>query len=138
MTTIRAIYQGNLRCESEHLKSSVKLVTDAPTDNRGKGESFSPTDLIASSLLTCMLTVMGIKAMDNNLNIEGSYGSIDKHMASNPRRIARLESLIFLSGKLTEKERRQLEKIAINCPVALSLDPSLEQITSFKYLDDQN
>src|SRR5690554_7077300 len=91
MSTSKVTYLGNLRTENEHLKSGAKYITDAPTDNQGKGEAFSPTDTVATGLANCMITVMGIKARDLNVNLEGTEAMVTKTMASNPRRISKIE-----------------------------------------------
>jgi len=88
MTTVKTIYLGDLRTENEHLQSGNKIITDAPTDNQGKGEAFSPTDLLATALGNCIMTIMGIKARDNGIDIKGTEIEITKIMASDPRRVA--------------------------------------------------
>ncbi|HCQ28674.1 MAG TPA: osmotically inducible protein OsmC [Flavobacteriales bacterium] len=124
-------YQGNLRTEIIHLKSNTKIITDAPVDNKGKGESFSPTDLTAVSLASCMITIMGIKAQENNINIIGTTAEADKIMLSNPRRIGEIIVKIKLPENLSEKERKILMKSALTCPVALSLHPDIKQTVLF-------
>ena len=95
--TASIIYKGNLRCEAEHLQSCSTIETDAPTDNRGKGETFSPTDLLCVSLATCMLTTMGIKAEDMNVDINNAKAEVTKHMASGPRRIVKIEVAVSMA-----------------------------------------
>jgi len=127
MKTIESNYSGNLRIESTHVKSSKALTTDAPVDNNGKGDSFSPTDLVATALLNCMMTVMGIKADQHKWNILAMDGKAIKHMASNPRRISKLE--IEISCKLesaTQKAQTILEQTALNCPVAKSISTDID------------
>ena len=129
--TASIIYKGNLRCEAEHLQSKTTIETDAPTDNRGKGERFSPTDLLCVSLATCMLTTMGIKAADMNINISNTRADVTKHMASDPRRVSKIEVTVTLPGNANEKERIILEKTGTNCPVAKSIHPEIEVNVDF-------
>jgi len=123
--TASIIYKGNLRCEAEHLQSKSKIETDAPTDNRGKGERFSPTDLLCVSLATCMLTTMGIKAADMNVDIANAKAHVTKHMASDPRRVAKIEVSVSLPLNVSEKDRIILERTGNNCPVAKSVHPDI-------------
>ncbi len=132
--TSKIIYNGGLRTEAEHLRSGNKIITDAPVDNRGKGETFSPTDLIATGLGSCILTIMGIKALDKGIDIEGATCEVNKIMASNPRRIARLEVTIQMPDKtFTDKEKKLLEAAAHHCPVGNSLHPDLEEVITIKW-----
>jgi uncharacterized OsmC-like protein len=131
--TASITYQGNLRCEAVHLQSSSIIETDAPTDNRGKGERFSPTDLLCVSLATCMITTMGIKAADMNVDLTNSKADVQKHMASDPRRVAKIEVTIFLPKKINEKERLILEKTGNNCPVAKSVHPDIELVLKYHW-----
>jgi putative redox protein len=134
METIRTIYRGDLRTEALHVASGQKIITDAPLDNQGKGEAFSPTDLLSASLGSCMITLMGIAARTHNINIEGTSMKITKIMASNPRRVAEIVIEISMPGKdYSEKARTILEKAALTCPVALSLHPDLKQTVHFSY-----
>ncbi len=133
MPTSKIIYQGELRTEAEHLKSGKTVITDAPTDNQGKGEAFSPTDLVATALGSCMLTIMGIKARDRQLDIEGTRCEITKVMASAPRRISKVAVTISLPNTFSEDERKVLERAALHCPVAKSLHPDLIQEVKFVY-----
>ena len=126
-------YLGNLRCEGFHLQSSSKIETDAPTDNRGNGERFSPTDLLCVSLATCMLTTMGIKANDLNVDISRSRADVTKHMASDPRRVAKIEVYVTLPQNINEKERLILEKTGNNCPVAKSVHPDIELVLQYDW-----
>ena len=124
--TASIIYKGNLRCECTHLQSGSSIETDAPTDNRGKGERFSPTDMLCVSLATCMITTMGIRCEDMQVDISGSRLEVTKHMLSEPRRIGKIEIKLHLQGKnISEKDRAVLEKIGDNCPVMKSLHPDL-------------
>lgn len=133
--TSEIIYKGNLRCEAIHLQSGTSIETDAPVDNQGKGERFSPTDLVATALGTCMMTIMGIKARDMNVNLEGSTIAITKIMASEPRRISGIKAVITLPKDLPvdEKQRTILEKAALTCPVFYSLHPDIEPDISFNW-----
>ncbi|MEE3034780.1 MAG: OsmC family protein [Bacteroidota bacterium] len=124
--TSRIVYKGDLRTECTHLNSAAKVITDAPLDNHGKGQGFSPTDIVATSLGSCMLTVMGIKAEKMGIDMKGSSISIKKIMGENPRRILRIEASVILSFSTSEKNKNILEKIAINCPVKKSLNSEME------------
>jgi uncharacterized OsmC-like protein len=133
--TASIIYKGNLRCEAEHLQSKTTIETDAPTDNRGKGERFSPTDLLCVSLATCMLTTMGIKAADMNVDISNSRADVTKHMASDPRRVSKVKVTLTLPGNANEKERIILEKTGTNCPVAKSIHPEIVLVLNYQWID---
>lgn len=134
MTTIKTIYLGELRTENEHLQSGNKVITDAPTDNRGRGEFFSPTDLLATSLGSCIMTIMGIKARDNGIDIEGTQVEVTKIMASNPRRVAEIVVVFSFPNKGYLKEEKQLvESVAGTSPVPLSLHPDLKQTIKFNW-----
>ena len=133
--TASITYQGNLRCEAVHLQSSSTIETDAPTDNRGKGERFSPTDLLCVSLATCMVTTMGIKAADMNVDLTNSRADVQKHMASDPRRVAKIEVTVFLPKNINEKERLILEKTGNNCPVAKSVHPDIELVLKYNWVN---
>ena len=132
--TSKVIYTGSLRTEAEHLKSGAKIITDAPTDNHGKGEAFSPTDTVATALASCMLTVMGIKAEDLKLNLKGTMAEVTKTMEANPRRISKVEIVITFPEKYSEKCKKILEHTAKTCPVLQSLHPDMEKLISFNYL----
>lgn len=124
--TATVVYKGDLRCECTHLQSGTIIETDAPTDNRGKGERFSPTDTLCVSLATCMITTMGIRAGDMNINLAGAKIDITKHMLSNPRRIGKIEIVLHLPAlALDDKDRTVLQAIGDNCPVMKSLHPDL-------------
>lgn len=132
--TSKIVYQGELHTEATHLRSGNQIVTDAPVDNNGKGEAFSPTDLVATALGSCMVSIMGIKSNQMNLDITGTTVEITKIMASEPRRISEVQVLITLPhSNFTDKERKILEKAAIHCPVAKSLHPDLVQKVEFTY-----
>jgi putative redox protein len=117
---------GDLRCEAEHMPSANTLVTDAPKDNRGRGEAFSPTDLIATSLGTCIATILGIQARDLDLDLEGIRITVEKHMAPNPRRIRRLETNVWMPTALSADLVDRLERAARGCPVHHSIHPDIE------------
>ncbi|MEM9889185.1 MAG: OsmC family protein [Bacteroidota bacterium] len=130
--TATVTYSGALRTYATHLKSGNSIITDAPTDNHGKGENFSPTDLVATALASCALTVMGIKANQKGIDIDGAKSEITKIMASNPRRIAEVQIKIMMpKGTYTEDEKKLLEHTARTCPVAQSVHPDLVQQLSF-------
>jgi putative redox protein len=134
MITVKTIYPGDLRTESTHIQSGTKLITDAPTDNQGKGEAFSPTDLLATSLGGCILTIMGIKARDNGIDLVGTEVEITKIMASDPRRVAEVVVEFFFPEKSYSEEQKQLiESVAGTSPVPLSLHPDLKQTIRFNW-----
>ncbi|AHW59460.1 Uncharacterized OsmC-related protein [Draconibacterium orientale] len=134
MTTIKTIYLGELRTENEHLQSGNKVITDAPTDNRGKGEYFSPTDLLATALGSCIMTIMGIKARDNGIDIEGTQVDVTKIMASDPRRVAEVVvEFTFPAKNYTNEEKQLVESVAGVSPVPLSLHPDLVQTIKFNW-----
>lgn len=127
-------YTGELRCTSLHVKSGQVIESDAPTDNQGKGMKFSPTDLMSTSLAKCMLTVMGIRTQEMEGNLDGSKAEVYKTMASNPRRVEKIEIHLHLPGeRFSEKEREMLERVGLNCPVAKSLSPELVQDVHFDW-----
>jgi putative redox protein len=134
MIAIKSIYQGNLRTEATHLKSSDKIITDAPTDNNGKGEAFSPTDLVCASLVSCMMTIMGIRAKKNDISLQGLTADVTKVMASNPRKIAKIKVSFTLDDtNANAKQIQMLKDAALTCPVALSLNPEINQDVSFHF-----
>ena len=133
MSTSKVTYLGNLRTENEHLKSGGKYFTDAPTDNNGKGEAFSPTDTVATGLANCMLTVMGIKARNMEVILDGSTATVTKTMASNPRRISKIEVILNLPSNISEKSKKILENTANTCPVHQSLNPDIEKVVIFNW-----
>lgn len=126
MVQIDAEYVGNLRCSAEHVPSGVTLTTDAPTDNHGLGASFSPTDLVATALGTCVATIMGIQADKHSLDLEGMTIHVEKEMASNPRRIASLHTEVTMPNPLDERTRKRLEQAARHCPVHHSIHPDID------------
>ncbi len=128
-------YLGNLRTESIHVSSNDRIVTDAPVDNNGKGEAFSPTDLVASSLSSCILTVIGIVSKKINYDLTNTKSSVRKIMGDNPRRIAEILVKIEFSKSADSKTKAIIEKAALNCPVAKSLHPDIKQNISFIWPD---
>ena len=131
---IESSYLGGLRVSSTHLASNTEIITDAPVDNNGKGESFSPTDLVATALGTCMITVMGIYAEKNRILIPNVYSRTNKIMSSSPRKISKLKiEIIFEGNQLSDLEKQSLKDVALNCPVAKSLHPDLLQEIEFNF-----
>ncbi len=132
METIKTIYKGELRTSSLHLQSGKIIITDAPTDNLGKGEAFSPTDLLTTALATCMITIMGIQARKNNFILENVIARTTKIMVQNPRRVGEIQIDLDLAGNnFNEEQKQTLENAALNCPVAKSLHPDLKQTVRF-------
>lgn len=125
--TSKIIYLGNLRTVSKHILSGTEILSDAPLDNNGKGEAFSPTDLVANAAGSCMMTIMAIKARDLNINIEGSTVEVTKIMQAEPRKISRIEIIINMAISVDDKTKTILERTAMNCPVLLSLNPDIEK-----------
>lgn len=134
MTIIKTEYLGELRTRATHLQSGNALITDAPVDNHGKGEAFSPSDLLATALASCMLTIMGIAAEKKGLSIEGTEVETTKIMVSDPRRVGRLEIIVTFPPELSLSETDQvvLERAAKTCPVYYSLHPDIEKDLKFK------
>ena len=133
MITARVTYLGDLRTKCVHQRSGASYITDAPIDNNGKGEAFSPTDTVAVGLANCMLTVMGIKARDMDVDLSDSEASVTKIMASNPRRISRIEVEMIMSAHVSEKQKTILEHTARTCPVIQSLHPDIEKEVNFNW-----
>ncbi|RDV11547.1 OsmC family peroxiredoxin [Pontibacter diazotrophicus] len=135
MATISSTYQGGLRTTAQHLASGNTIITDAPVDNNGKGEAFSPTDLVASALGSCMMTIMGIVANRAGIDIDGIAVETTKIMAAEPRRIAEvvLDFTMPAGKSYSDKEKAMLENAARTCPVALSLHPDIKQTVTFQY-----
>jgi len=133
MTTSIVYYSGELRTESTHLQSGEAYITDAPTDNEGKGEAFSPTDLIATGLANCMLTIMGIIAKRQSLDIEGTKAEVTKIMGTEPRRISEIKIDFFFPRSYDNDSKQLLQTSALNCPVAKSLANELTQTINFHY-----
>lgn len=135
MPDFELTYTGELRTKAVHLRSGTAIISDAPVDNMGKGEAFSPTDLAATSLASCMLTTVGISAQKNGYNIDGAKADVTKIMAANPRRIAEVVvDLTFPAKNYSAEEKRMIEIAALHCPVAKSLHPDLMQTVKFNYL----
>jgi len=132
MVRIEATYDGNLRCTATHEPSGTQLITDAPVDNKGKGESFSPTDLLATSMLTCIMTIVAIRADSKQIDVSGMTGSVEKTMASNPRRVAKLEVLVNLPAEMNMDDRAWLITEGCNCPVCVSVSESMEVDVTFQ------
>ncbi len=129
-----AIYLGELRTEATHLKSGNKIITDAPPDNNGKGSAFSPTDLTCASLNSCMMTLMGMVAQRENINLEGLRSEIQKIMASNPRKIEEVKITFYHDNlNASEIQKEKLKRAALTCPVALSLDEKIRQTVDFRF-----
>ena len=134
MATSKITYTGGLRTTSIHLKSGIEIITDAPVDNQGKGEAFSPTDLLATSLGNCMLTIVGIAARTHGFNIDGTAAEITKIMGENPRRVTEiLVNLQFPANNYSDREKEIIERSAKTCPVAYSLHPDIKQAITFSY-----
>jgi len=134
MVEINIAYQGDLRCEAVHSPSGTVLMTDAPVDNMGKGESFSPTDLVATALGSCILTILGILARRHGIDLSGSAVTVKKDMAASPvRRIGRLAVDVHVPAKLSDDQRKLLENAAHTCPVHKSLHPDVEMPITFHW-----
>ena len=132
MVPINIVYRGELRCLATHGPSAVELVTDAPKDNHGRGESFSPTDLVAAAFGTCMLTIMGIVSKRDGINLDGTRIEVEKHMTTvPPRRISRLVARFTMPVGIPVAARATLERAAHTCPVALSLHSDIVQDVTF-------
>lgn len=133
--TSSVLYEGNLRTVCTHLKSGTVIETDAPVDNQGKGERFSPSDLVATALGSCMMTIMGIKARDHNINLEGMQIDVEKIMATEPRRISGINLTFRFPENLsiTDKEKTILERAAHTCPVIYSIHPDIKVNTVFNW-----
>lgn len=135
METAHTIYLGNLRTEATHLRSGNKIITDAPTDNHGKGEYFSPTDLLATSLASCAFTIIGIATQTHGFSIDGATAKTTKIMADNPRRVAEIViEFTFPPNNYSDKDKKIIEHILHNCPVSKSLHPDLKQTVKVTYL----
>jgi len=126
-------YQGNLRTIATHLDSGSEISTDAPKDNHGLGQTFSPTDMVCSALASCILTIMAIAVEKNNVDIKGTTAMVKKTMGNNPRRIAKIEIDIVFQKEYDSKTRTILERAAYNCPVHHTLSETVEKNISFTY-----
>jgi uncharacterized OsmC-like protein len=131
--TASIVYTGNLRCKAQHIQSGTIIESDAPTDNKGKGEKFSPTDLLCVSLATCMLTTMGIKARDLQVDITNATADVTKHMFSDPRRVGKIEVIVSLPATGNEEQRQILQKAGDNCPVMKSIHPNIEVLINYNW-----
>ena len=133
MSHSNIVYKNDLRTEAMHLGSGEKIITDAPIDNNGKGEAFSPTDLVAAALGSCMITIMGIVAQKHNIDIAGTSAKVKKIMGSNPRKIDKVVIDISMNNQISKNDRKRLERAALSCPVHKSLHPDLIKTISFFY-----
>lgn len=131
MATVETAYTGGLRTQAVHVQSGNQIITDAPTDNNGKGEAFSPTDLLAASLGSCMLTIMGITGNAHNIDIDDTKIAVTKIMAAEPRRVSEIQISFKFPKTYTEKEQAILERAAMTCPVFYSLHPDLKKTIDF-------
>ncbi|MFV8333786.1 OsmC family protein [Flavobacterium sp. GSP14] len=131
--TSKVTYLGDLRTSSIHLQSGTEILSDAPLDNNGKGAAFSPTDTVANALASCMMTVMGIKARDLEIDLQGSTAAVTKIMNADPRRIGAIEIMFEMCGTTDLKNKTILERVAMTCPVFLSLHPEIEKRISFNW-----
>ena len=132
--TVKTTYLGDLRTENIHVQSGSKIITDAPVDNRGKGEAFSPTDLLATALGNCIMTIMGIKAMDNGIDIVGTEIEITKIMANDPRRVSEvIMEFKFPNKGYSDTQKRLIESVAGTSPVPLSVNSGLKQTIRFNW-----
>ncbi len=131
--TSKVTYIGDLRTTSVHLQSGTEVLSDAPKDNHGKGEAFSPTDLVANSLATCMISIMGIKSRDLNVDLTGSTVEVTKIMQAEPRKIAKIITVLNMNIAADEKTKTILERAAMTCPVMLSLHPDIEKEVTFNW-----
>tara|TARA_R110000765_G_scaffold78636_3_gene154740 strand:+ start:5029 stop:5433 length:405 start_codon:yes stop_codon:yes gene_type:complete len=129
----KVTYNGELRTECVHLKSNDSFVTDAPVDNNGLGQAFSPTDTVATGLASCMLTMMGIKANGLEVDLKGTTASVTKHMAASPRRISKIEVEVHLPKEISDKNRKILVHTANTCPVHYSLHPDIEKVITYNW-----
>jgi uncharacterized OsmC-like protein len=131
--TSKVTYLGDLRTVSIHLQSGSEIISDAPLDNNGKGEAFSPTDTVANALASCMMTVMGIKARDMKVDLKGSVAEVTKIMNAEPRRIGAIEIVFDMQALTDEKNKTILERTAMTCPVFLSLNTDIEKRITFNW-----
>ncbi|MEO6348896.1 MAG: OsmC family protein [Aquaticitalea sp.] len=131
--TSKVTYLGDLRTECTHVQSGNTFITDAPVDNNGKGEAFSPTDVVATGLATCMITVMGIKARDLGVDMKGTTASVTKIMAADPRRISGIQVILNFPFSADQKTRTILERTANTCPVHYSLHPNIKKEITFNW-----
>lgn len=132
--TSKVTYNGGLRTTCEHLRSGDSFITDAPIDNNGQGQAFSPTDTVATGLASCMITMMGIKALQLEVDLTDSIAEVTKHMLADPRRISKIEVNLNLPSVVSDKNRKVLEHTANTCPVLYSLHPDIEKVISFNWV----
>jgi uncharacterized OsmC-like protein len=133
MATSKVTYLGDLRTSSIHLQSGSEIISDAPIDNNGKGEAFSPTDTVANGLASCMFTVMGIKACEMDVDFSGSTAEVTKLMVADPRRISEIHVTFNMNLEADEKTKTILERTAMTCPVHFSLHPDIEKVITFNW-----
>ena len=131
--TSKVTYLGDLRTSSVHLQSGTEILSDAPTDNNGKGEAFSPTDLLANALGSCMMTIMAIKSRDLDVDLTGSTVEVTKIMQAEPRKVAKLQLVLNMSVAVDQKTKTILERTGMNCPVLLSLNPDIDKEITFNW-----
>ena len=131
--TSKVTYEGGLRTKARHIQSGNSIVTDAPVDNQGKGEAFSPTDLVSTALASCMLTIMGIVAERNSIELKGTTAEVEKIMGTMPRKISEIKIKILFNKSFDKKTKRKLESAALACPVSNSLNKNLEESIKFIY-----
>ncbi len=134
--TSKVTYNGELRTTCIHLRSGNEFITDAPVDNNGLGRAFSPTDTVATGLASCMITVMGIKARDLEVDLTNSVAEVTKHMASDPRRISKIEIALSLPAHVSKKNRTILEHIGNTCPIHYSLHPDIEKVITYNWIQE--
>ncbi|HEY8400305.1 MAG TPA: OsmC family protein [Cytophagaceae bacterium] len=135
MVQMTSKYLGDLRTEGIHLRSGNKIITDAPVDNQGKGEAYSPTDLVCAALSSCMMTIMGQVAVREQIELTGMTSEITKVMVANPRRISEIKIKLEIPypEKLSDKQKEVLRRAALTCPVAMSLHPDIKQEVEFNF-----
>ncbi|WP_162128602.1 OsmC family protein [Flavobacterium phycosphaerae] len=133
MATSKVTYLGDLRTSSIHLQSGSEIISDAPLDNNGKGEAFSPTDTVANGLASCMFTVMGIKAREMEVDLSGSTAEVTKVMATEPRRIAEIHVTFHMLANVNDKTKIILERTGMTCPVHYSLHPDIKRVIVFNW-----
>ena len=131
--TSKVTYEGSLRTKALHIQSGNSIVTDAPVDNEGKGEAFSPTDLVATALASCMLTIMGIVAERNDVELKGTTAEVEKIMGAMPRQISEIKIKILFNKNFDKITKRKLESAALTCPVSNSLNKNLKESIKFIY-----
>ena len=136
--TSKVTYEGSLRTKARHIQSGNAIVTDAPVDNEGKGEAFSPTDLVATALASCMLTIMGIVAERNDVELKGTTAEVEKIMGAMPRQISEIKIKILFNKNFDKITKRKLESAALTCPVSNSLNKNLEESIKFIYPKKNN